>query len=400
MLTFTGAPHLCRVVVLNPKGGSGKSTLAFNIAGYLAATGRRVALVDMDEQGSSLRWLHNRPGDLRPIVGIRGSDFPPDTNGDRDLRIPEDIDCAVVDAPARLGGRDLIDYTCGAHAILVPVLPSDLDIHAASRLVSDLLLVAQLSRRNRRLGIVANRVNERTIAFGNLMRFLNRLSIAVIGTLRHSQNYVNAAAEGRCIHEMLASRVEKDLDQWRSVTRWLEQRLAQPISPRDLLRPETEEDAPIAHSVSWYGPALIPAAAALVLAAITGWFWHSAPGEVDAPSPEKVLTPAGPPAPVADLPADAATLDAEAEQPDAAAGEADAAASLRDRWQLSGIVHKGEASVLLLSDRKENKTRHVNVGGEFDGWTVKNTGTDYAVLTQNGEDVRLVLSEDRATEMR
>jgi len=38
------------LLIANPKGGSGKSTLATNIAGYLAASGQPVRLLDMDKQ--------------------------------------------------------------------------------------------------------------------------------------------------------------------------------------------------------------------------------------------------------------------------------------------------------------------------------------------------------------
>jgi signal recognition particle GTPase len=43
MLKFKGSKDLHKIVVLNPKGGSGKTTLAFNLAGYLASAGRKVA---------------------------------------------------------------------------------------------------------------------------------------------------------------------------------------------------------------------------------------------------------------------------------------------------------------------------------------------------------------------
>ena len=65
MLIFKGSPRLRKIVVLNSKGGSGKTTLAFNLAGYLAATGRKTAIIDMDRQGSSMRWLHNRSSGLQ-----------------------------------------------------------------------------------------------------------------------------------------------------------------------------------------------------------------------------------------------------------------------------------------------------------------------------------------------
>ena len=151
MLELASHNDIYKVVVLNPKGGSGKTSLAFSLAGYLAASGRRVGLLDMDRQGSSTHWLSKRPDSLPKIRGLS-----PPAAGSGKVTVPGDVDCVVIDAPAGLAGDQLIDFTCGAHAILVPVLPSDLDIHAASRLISQLLLKAQVSRRNGRLGEAAN----------------------------------------------------------------------------------------------------------------------------------------------------------------------------------------------------------------------------------------------------
>ena len=274
MLDLKGTRRLHKIVVLNPKGGSGKTTLAFNLAGYLASTGRRVGLLDMDRQGSSRHWLSNRSPELASIEALPA----PDRSGC--VAVPDGIDFVVIDAPAGLMGEQLIDYTCGSHAVLVPVLPSDLDIHAASRLVKDLLLVAQISRRNGRLGIVANRVKERTVAYRQLMRFLESLSIRLIGILRDSQNYTRAAALGRCIHELPPSQAARDLEQWRAVTKWLEDRLATPLNMRDHLRP-TE---PRPNSKRQRYPVLFPAAAAVGAVAVATWFlFATKPAPVEEP---------------------------------------------------------------------------------------------------------------------
>jgi len=364
VLEFKGSANLHRIVILNPKGGSGKTTLAFNVAGYLAATGRRVAVIDMDRQGSSTRWLHNRSTELPAILGISVADLKLDGAKNQSITVPDEIEYAVIDAPAALPGDRLIDYTCGAHAILVPVLPSDLDIHAASRLISDLLLKAQVSRSKGRLGIVANRVKERTIAYQQLRRFLSRLSISVVGLIRDSQNYARAAQNGRCIHEMPRYQVGKDLAQWEAISHWLESRLAMPITPRDLLRPV---DLAMPRRRRRLRPAmLLPAAAAVAMLSISLWFFSTtrSPDELAVePLTEKSLV-------------------------------VDAGEELRDKWQLSGVSYWGDTGVLILKDRIEHTSLRIDDDADLDGWMVQELGPDYAVFAQNGEQVRLVLNED------
>jgi len=380
VLKFKGSANLHRIVILNPKGGSGKTTLAFNLAGYLAATGRSVAVIDMDRQGSSTRWLHNRSSDLPAILGISVTESILDEAQNQSIVVPEEIEYAVIDAPAALPGDRLIDYTCGAHAILVPVLPSDLDIHAASRLISDLLLKAQVSRLNGRLGIVANRVKERTIAYQQLRRFLSRLSIPVVGLIRDSQNYARAARNGRCIHELPRSRVRKDLAQWEAVSRWLESRLAMPLTPRDLLRPAV---VALPGRRRRYRPAkLISAAAAVAVLGVSLWFFATTRGPNDLWSVDQSAESTFDPA----TPARFAVEELTEQSLMAGAGE-----ELSDKWQLNGLTYWGDSSVLILRNRVENTSRRISDDADLDGWIVQDFGPDYAVFSQNGEEVRLDL---------
>jgi len=237
-LSVPGHKDLRKIVVLNPKGGCGKSTLATNLAGYLAAHGNSVALMDFDPQGSSMRWLKLRPGNSAPIHGISAFNVRSSATRSWQLRVPPSIKYLVVDSPASVPPENLAELTSGAHAILIPVLPSDIDVHAASLLMRDLLLIAKVSRRMGRIGVVANRVRENTVAYRKLMRFLNSLSISVVGVLKDSQNYVHSAERGLSIHEMPTSRMKIDAERWEPIISWLEEKLEAPLTPRDFARPE------------------------------------------------------------------------------------------------------------------------------------------------------------------
>lgn len=237
LLNIPAHPELRKIVVLNPKGGSGKTTLTTNLAAWFAAQGRRTALMDFDPQGSTMRWAHNRPQERPFIYTVDACADNPRVTRSFQLRIPPEVRQLVVDTPAALLPQRLSQFTRGAHAILVPVLPSDMDIHAVSQLVADLLLVAKVSRRMGRLGVIANRVRENTLAYRRLMRFLESLNIPVVARLRDSQNYVHAAEQGLGIHELPSSATAKDLEGWAPFADWLEQRLATPLTPRDLMSP-------------------------------------------------------------------------------------------------------------------------------------------------------------------
>ena len=211
-----------RIVVLNPKGGSGKTTLAINLAAYFAARGDNTLLIDRDPQGSATRWLRKRKVPQPVITGIATFEHDARTTRAWQMRIPEGTQKIVVDSPAAVEARAMPELTRDANKIIVPVLPSDIDIHAASRCIADLLLVAKIKRAENRIGVIANRVRKNTLMFQSLMRFLEKLEIPIVATVRDSQNYVRAAEQGVGIHEMKPYLVKEDLAQWESLLAWLE----------------------------------------------------------------------------------------------------------------------------------------------------------------------------------
>ena len=214
--------NLNKIVILNPKGGSGKSTLATNLAACYAQQGRTPAIMDFDPQGSSTTWLKRRSEALPAIHGITAYKKSVQTTRSWQLRVPDNIVNVIVDSPAGICHDELREITRDSTRILVPVLPSSMDIDAASRCIADLLLVAKINRNEHKLAVIANRTRKHTKSFARLMRFLDSLGIPVIAVLRDSQNFVHSAENGIGLHEMQPSRVLADLEQLERIVRWLD----------------------------------------------------------------------------------------------------------------------------------------------------------------------------------
>jgi chromosome partitioning protein len=223
MLIAPDRGNLHKIVILNPKGGCGKTTLATNIAAYYATRGPAPTLVDLDPQGYSMRWLDRRNSDQPRIFGGGAHQLLMQGRNTVQLRTHPETENLIIDLPAALDSEDLQDVTYNAGSILVPVLPSAIDVACASRFIGDLLLLAQIDRRNRNLAVVANRTRQNTKSYRMLSRFLHSLSIPLIAVLRDSQNFVHAAGQGIGICEMPAYKTGRDVAQLELIIDWLDQ---------------------------------------------------------------------------------------------------------------------------------------------------------------------------------
>lgn len=212
-----------RIVILNSKGGCGKTTLATNLAAYYAHQGFKTALLDYDPQGSATFWLSKRPANRGKIQAIPAYKYSHSVTRSWFLRVEPNTERIIVDSPAGLemsGFQQLLDK---ADAILIPVLPSDIDIHAASHCIADLLLVAKQHKRRQRIAVIANRVRKNLLVYQKLERFLTSLGIPFVATLRDTTLYVQAADQGLGMHELHSYRNRDDLESWRQLITWLDQ---------------------------------------------------------------------------------------------------------------------------------------------------------------------------------
>ena len=209
------------IMVMNAKGGCGKSTLATNIASYFVNEGATVALADYDPQRSSLDWLERRPDNRPSIAAVAGF-----SDGLR--HAPRNADILVIDAPARTHNAELTDLVKHAETIIVPVLPSTIDIQASDRFIKELKSVAKIERKDAKIGVVANRVREYTLIFEELDEYLTAARVPYIAALREAQNYVRAYTRGLGIFELPEYLAWPDWEQWEPLTKWLRSKRSQP----------------------------------------------------------------------------------------------------------------------------------------------------------------------------
>ena len=209
------------IMVMNAKGGCGKSTLATNIASYFANEGYGVALADYDPQQSGLDWIARRPDNRPKIAGVAGFK-------DGLKHAPRQVDFVIIDAPARSHGKELVDLVRHAETIVVPVLPSTIDMQAAERFIKELKAVGKVDRKQAKIGVVANRVREYTLIYEELDEYLTAMKVPYLASLREAQNYVRAYTRGLGIFELPEYLAWPDWEQWEPLTKWLRSVRSQP----------------------------------------------------------------------------------------------------------------------------------------------------------------------------
>ena len=204
------------ILVMNAKGGCGKTTLATNIASFYADQGDDVVLADYDSQGSSSDWLKIRPK-KRPIIrGVEAWRI-----GLKGVRRGDEV--VVMDAPARTHGAEITKILEHADKILVPVLPSLIDMKATKKFLTELRKSGRIRRRRAKIALVGNRVRDNTLIFEELEEFLDKQRLPYLGSLREAQNYVRAYTRGLGIFDLPEYLAWPDWDEWEPIIDWLEQ---------------------------------------------------------------------------------------------------------------------------------------------------------------------------------
>lgn len=202
------------ILVASSKGGAGKSTIATNLAAHFAVDGKATAILDADRQKSSTHWCEKRAHldtAVLPIDGCRRG---------WQKQLPDGIQRLVVDAAAGAMGPDLQDVLDMADAVVVPVLPSAIDIEATVPFLDSLVAHPRVKKGKLPVGLVGNRLKPWTSASQNAVAQLKAWPYPLVAELRDTQAYVLLAGLGKSLFDYHSEQVRSHQDDWAPLLRW------------------------------------------------------------------------------------------------------------------------------------------------------------------------------------
>jgi chromosome partitioning protein len=188
--------------VIQVKGGAGRSTIATNLAGMMAASGKRVALIDGDmPQATSASWYS-----VRKANNKQGS-LTMATAGDHTQLIAEierlnaDNDVIIIDAPPRIAEITRVALIL-SNLCIVPLGASLADIWATADLLATIELAKQ-HKPNVNVRVLWNKFRQSTKSAKDLsLEVTEQLNLKVLGTkLGYRVAYSDAFGEGLTVTE-------------------------------------------------------------------------------------------------------------------------------------------------------------------------------------------------------
>ena len=203
------------VLVASSKGGVGKTTLSTNLAAHFALDGKRTVLVDADRQGSAHHWASKRAHLEHAVLPVDG------TRRDWGRKVPEDAQRVIVDAAAGAHGDELAHFLDVADAVVVPVMPSTIDMEATVPFLDSLAKHPRVRKGKLPVGLVGNRLRPWTTASQQSMETLRQWPYPLVAQFRDTQAYVLMAGLGRSLFDYQSQQIREHQADWAPLLKWL-----------------------------------------------------------------------------------------------------------------------------------------------------------------------------------
>jgi chromosome partitioning protein len=172
-------------------------------------------LVDADRQGSSQRWAEKRAGMPNAVLGLSG------LRRDWGRHVPEDAERIVIDSAAGIRSGEVGEYLDEVDAVIVPILPSAIDLEAAEPFLAEVAHLSPVKRGKVPVALVANRLKPWTNASQQAIDAIKRFPFPIVAELRDTQGYVLASELGKSIFDYNSEVVRSHQDDWSKLLRWL-----------------------------------------------------------------------------------------------------------------------------------------------------------------------------------
>lgn len=180
------------ITIAQQKGGAGKTTLSAHIAVALSQRGLRVAVIDIDPQGSLTQWHKLR--EERFGEGYTGMNFTQLSGwrlGGEISRLKRNHDVIIIDSPPHTETESKTAIR-SADLVIIPVQPSPTDLWATK---ATLDLAANDSQA---VMVVLNRVSANAKLVEAIARQLPSLASTRLG---NRIAFASSIMEGRCVTE-------------------------------------------------------------------------------------------------------------------------------------------------------------------------------------------------------
>src|SRR5260221_756296 len=188
--------------------------------------------MDYDPQGSSLNWLRSRPVDAAKIHGANAAPGKFGQLRSFEMYVPPETRHLIIDPPAGASGVLLHELLDRSNSILIPIVPSVIDLHATGNFLRELMAMGRMKTGNIRVAVIANKVRRSMPSYPPLQQLLDSLRLKLLARLIHSYVCLKAAESVAGIFEMTAL-ASAECKQFQPIVEWaLEQPRLQPAPAR------------------------------------------------------------------------------------------------------------------------------------------------------------------------